>query len=138
MKNIYQVLLYLVVALGLLMPFSQRAEAQFTACPKIVQKAAINITGTGDATVITGDANRKIYVWQFFMVNGHATQDVNITLKEGATSVSGAYLLVHLGGSHTGLCTGTPWASVPAGSNFVINTSASGSVQGEVYYTQEP
>lgn len=106
-------------------------------CPKGVTRAAISITGTGDATVITGDASRPTYVWQFFMVNGHASTDVNITLKEGSTSISGAYLLKAAGGSHTGPCTGTPWAIVPAGSNFVINTSASGTIKGEIEYTQE-
>ena len=140
MKKIYWFLLYMLFDLliggvnGGFMPLSQLAAAQ---CPKITQRAAISITGTGDATVITGDANRTTYVWQWFMVNGHASVDVNVTLKEGSTSTSGAYLLVHAGGAQTTPCSGTPWAIIPAGSNFVINTSASGSLQGTVYYTKE-
>lgn len=106
-------------------------------CPKGVTRAAISITGTGDATVVTADANRVIYVWQFFMVNGHASTDVNITLKEGSTSISGAYLLKAAGGAHTAPCTGTPWAIVPIGSSFIINTSASGTIKGEIEYTAE-
>lgn len=105
-------------------------------------KASISITGTGDATVLAsslaGGGSDKIYVWQFFVVNGHASQDVNITLKEGSTSISGAYLLKAAGGSHQAPCTGTPWAVVPNGSAFIINTDASGTIKGTVYYTVEP
>lgn len=129
MKKLFAVVLLLTgYAVG------QTAVGQ---CPKVTQRAAISITGTGDSTVIASDPSRLIYVWQFFVVNGHATQDVNVTLKEGTTAKSGAYLLVHLGGAQTAPCSGTPWAIVPAGSAFVMNTDASGTLKGEVYYTME-
>lgn len=98
-------------------------------------RATIDITSSGDATVIASDSTRAIYVWQFFMVNNHASTDTNVTLKEGSTSVSAAYVLKAGGGSHTAPCTGTPWAIVPAGSAFVINSSASATLKGAVYYT---
>lgn len=127
MKKLLPILLLLTsVAFG---------QAGGGTCPKNSFRDAISITGTGDATVVAADTNREIWVWQWFVVNGHATQDVNLTLKEGATSTSGAYLLVHLGGAHQAPCTGLPWARVPVGSAFIMNTSASGTLKGTVYYT---
>lgn len=98
-------------------------------------RLAISFASSGDNTVIASDATRTIYVWQFFIVNKDATTDTNITLKEGSTSITGAYTVKAAGGSHTAPCTGTPWAIVPAGSAFVMNSSAAVAVAGGAYYT---
>lgn len=98
------------------------------------QRAAISFSSSGDNTVIAANTNLPIYVWQFFFVNNDASTATNITLKEGSTSISGAYKIA-AGGSHTAGCTGVPWAIVPAGSAFVINSSAAVSVTGTVYYS---
>jgi hypothetical protein len=126
-----RILLTLLFLLGI--------PAAFAQCPQNAQRVAVNLTGTGDNTIVASDPNRQIRVWQFFMVNTHASTDVNITWKEGSTSTSGAYVLKAGGGAHSEPCSGTPWAIVPVGSAFVLNTSASGSIQGTFYYTyQQP
>jgi hypothetical protein len=97
-------------------------------------RAAISFSASGDNTVIASDSTRAIYVWQLFFVNSDASTSTNVTLKEGSTSVSGAYKQA-AGGSTALGCTGTPWAIAPAGSAFVINSSAAVQVSGTVYYT---
>ena len=129
------ILLILLCPLLSLTAFGQARQGQN--CPIVSQRTAVNATSNGDNTIIASDASRKIFVWQWFLVNSHASQDENITLKEGSTSISGAYLLKAGGGSHTAICTGTPWAIVPKGSAFILNESAAGSIQGTVYYTLE-
>ena len=122
-----------------LLLFACLASFAHAQCPTNAQPAVVNLTGTGDNTVIAADSSRQIRVWQFFMDNTHASTDVNVTWKSGSTAISGAYLLVHAGGAHSEPCTGTPWAIIPVGSAFVLNTSASGSIQGTVYFTyQQP
>lgn len=98
-------------------------------------RTAINFSSSGDNTVIAADSTSVLYVWQFFFVNGDASTATNITLKEGSTSISGAYKIA-AAGSHTAACTGTPWAIVPAGSAFIMNSSAAVQVSGTVYYTR--
>lgn len=98
-------------------------------------RAAISFAASGDNTVIAADSANAIYVWQFFFVNNDASTATNITLKEGATSVSGAYKIA-AAGSHTAPCSGTPWAIVPAGSAFVVNSSAAVQISGAVYYSK--
>lgn len=133
MKRLTFLLLTLLLATS---AFAQSRSG--STCPIVAQRAAANITLNGDNTVVASEASRRIFVWQWFLVNSHATQDESVTLKEGSTSTSGAYLLKAAGGSHTAPCTGTPWAIVPAGSSFIVNLSAAGSLQGTVYYTMEP
>jgi len=125
----------IVIALLSLAAFGQASRS--SSCPAVAIRGAVNATSNGDNTVIASDPNKRIFVWQWFLVNSHATQDENVTLKEGSTAISGAYLLKAAGGSHTASCTGTPWAIVPKGSAFVLNESAAGSIQGTVYYTLE-
>jgi len=101
-----------------------------------VQTAVINITSSGDTTVVAANGDKQVIVWQFFMVNNHATNDTNVTLKDGAsTSQSGAYLLKANGGSQTAICTGVPWAVTSKGNAFIINSSAAASLQGELYWS---
>jgi hypothetical protein len=129
MKKYFAALLLLTTTIAMA-PTAVRASAD---CQPAT-RAAISFSASGDNTVIASDSARSIYVWQFFFVNNDATTATNITLKEGSTSVSGAYKIA-AGGSHTAGCTGTPWAIAPAGSAFVINSSAAVSVTGTVYYT---
>lgn len=95
---------------------------------------AISFSASGDNTVIAADANRSIYVWQFFFVNNDTSTTTSITLKEGSTAKSGAYKIAALG-SHSEGCTGTPWAVAPPGSAFIMNSSAAVQISGTVYYT---
>jgi hypothetical protein len=125
-------LLFVLLSAGLAFAQSRAPSS----CPIVAQRVAVNATSNGDNTIIAS-SNKRIVVWQWFLVNSHATQDENLTIKEGSTAISGAYLLKAAGGSHTAPCTGTPWAIVPLGSAFVINESAAGSIQGTVYYTLE-
>ena len=128
-------ILLIITCLASSFAFGQAVQAGH--CPPTPLRSAVNATSNGDNTIIASDPARRIFVWQWFLVNSHATQDESITLKEGSTAISGAYLLKAAGGSHTAVCSGTPWAIVPAGSAFVLNESAAGSIQGTVYYTLE-
>lgn len=103
----------------------------------IGQRASQNLTASGDNVAIAADPSKRIYVWQFFLVNAHATTDVSIVLKEGTTVISGAYLLKAAGGAHSESYTGMPWAICPVNTAFNINLSATSSVQGTVYFTYE-
>lgn len=105
--------------------------------PQSSSKAIVNITTATTTTIVAGQPGRRIYIWQFFFVNGHASTDVSVTLNEGSTAISGAYLIKAAGGSHSGLCSGLAWASTAPGDSFTITTSAAGSLQGTVYYTIE-
>lgn len=133
--------LALVSALAFLFLFSPPLDfaqaRQSSSCPMNTLKAVVNVTASGDTAVIAASPSKRLFVWQWFFVNSHGSQDENVTIKEGATAISGAYLLNHAGGAHTAPCTGTPWSVVPKGSAFTLNLSASGSVQGTVYYTPE-
>lgn len=106
-------------------------------CPKVMNRAAISATSSGDNTLIAADTDRKIVVWKFFIVNSHATQDESLTWKEGSTAVSGAYLLKANGGAQDEPCDGTGFVVAPKGSAVILNLSAAGTIKGQIWYTLE-
>lgn len=128
-------LILVLILLGLSMSPALTPDASAFAGCQPSNRLAISFSASGDNTVIASDPVQTIYVWQFFLVNTDATTDTAITLKEGSTSISGAYTLKAAGGNHTAVCTGTPWAVVPSGSAFIINSSAAVALKGTVYYT---
>ena len=110
-------------------------------CPMEPLSAVINITASGDNTIIAAAATAgtpyRIKIWKFAYANKHATNAVNVILKDGSTSKTGAVIANALGGSWSSACDGVPLI-ITAGNAFVMNLSATADVQGIVYYTVEP
>lgn len=91
---------------------------------------ALNISSSGDTTVISAPASGDIKVWQLALT---AASSVSVTLKDGSTAQSGPYAL-----STTPLVlpyTGMPWAFCEPGNNFVVNLSGAVVVTGQIFYT---
>lgn len=94
---------------------------------------AINFAAGGDNTVIAGVGGQVIRIFHYnFIIAAQS----NITIKDGATSKSGAYPLQQF----MGLVFDAPGGSVTldcaAGNAFVINSSNAVQVSGYVLYTQ--
>jgi hypothetical protein len=127
--------LLLLLCLGM-MAAAAPIEAQQSGCHPYTQ-SSISFSASGDQTIVAANSDRQIVIWQFFLVNSDASTDTSITLKDGSTSKSGAYLLKANGGSHTAPCTGTPWLVTTAGSAAVFNSSAAANVRGTVYWSYQ-
>ena len=123
------------------MAFGQANRGNY--CPATPTPVAINLTNSGDNTVIAANSNKRIFVWKAFLINSSATVDNNITLKAGTTAISGAFLLKSAPANVPSTefilpCDNSAWAVVPKGSGFIVNLSAgSASIQGTVYYSLE-
>jgi hypothetical protein len=118
--------------------FGQAQRGKY--CPPNPTRAAVNLTASGDNTVIASNPAKRIFVWQMFLVNSSTTVDEAVTLKEGSTAISGAFLMKASATSTRPLilpCDSSAWAIVPKGSAFKVNLSQTGSLQGSIYYTME-
>lgn len=94
--------------------------------------AAINFNSSGDNTIVSAPASGPINVYGIvFTVNG-AT---NITFKDAATALSGAFVLTGNGSSFTLPMSDEPWFQVQPGDNFVMNSSNAVTVGGTLWYT---
>lgn len=93
--------------------------------------AVIDISTSGDNTIITGTATKKIRIYSLVFVSEGT---VSITLKDGATAISGAMAFsANMGFSENF------WPApitLSSGNAFVINLSAAVAVRGFVIYTQ--
>lgn len=97
--------------------------------PKII---ALNISSSGDNTVIAAPSSGDIKVWQ---ISFTSAGPVNVIFKNGTTAQSGAYVLTANGSSLTWQYTGMPWAFCDPGNAFVINLSGAVALTGQVFYT---
>lgn len=99
--------------------------------------AAINVSASGDNTVVAADATRKIKVLQYTLIGAGA---VNVTLKSGAgTSLSGAMSLAANGGIATPFVAPAEGHLVETAINqaLVFNLSSAVSVTGHMVYILE-
>jgi hypothetical protein len=92
----------------------------------------LNISSSGDNTVISAPSSGGIEVWQMSFTAAGA---VNVTFKNGTTAQSGAYIFTGNGASLTWQYTEMPWVRTDPGNNFVINLSAAVGITGQVFYT---
>lgn len=100
--------------------------------------AKIDISTSGDHTLIAGVANEVIKVYRLFFYPAAA---VSVIYKDGSTALTGAIAL------NPGTANNTPgfqvldldyhpWFTCSAGANFVLNLSGAVQVSGAIYYTQ--
>ena len=95
--------------------------------------APISITASGDTTVIDNTAmlhNGAPVVLEILAVGLTTSADVNLTFKDGTQALTGAMPLRELLLARSD----HPWFRVSAGSDFVINASASVTIGGWVEY----
>jgi hypothetical protein len=86
--------------------------------------SAINITSTGDTTVIGATVSKQIVITNLFFV---ADTTTNITFKNGATAISGAMPIISHSSDEARIILSTNTA-------FIINLSAIANVRGYVTY----
>lgn len=97
-----------------------------------LSEAVIDFSATGATTVIAGVSGQTIRVFRLFFIVGAAT---NVTIRDGATSLTGAENFAANGGQ-TLDHDGRPWFTTSAGNGFVLNQSGTAQISGRVYYTQ--
>lgn len=102
-----------------------------TPADAILLAAPINISTSGDNTIITGVGGQVIRVFKIFAV---AASSVLVTPKDGTggTAFTGALTL----GSFALDFDSQPWFTTTAGNNFVLNLGSGVQVSGSVFYTQ--
>ena len=93
---------------------------------------ALNISTSGDNTVVAAPASGGIKVWKMSFTAAGA---VNVVFKNGTTAQSGAYVLTGNGSSLTFVYDGAPWAWCDPGNAFIINLSGATALTGQVFYT---
>ena len=92
----------------------------------------INFNGAGDNTVIAGVSGNPIAIYAIVFTVAGAT---NITLKNGATALSGAFIFTGNGSSMTlPLQSSGPWYSADTGNAFIMNLSIGVQVSGTIWY----
>lgn len=107
-------------------------------CPKNAPAFSVNITSATTTLIVAGQPGKKVYVWQFFLENNHASTDVTVTWKDGSTALNGAgNLLKAGGGSWVHMCSGTVAFSTSNGGDLNLTTSAAGTISGQIQYTVE-
>lgn len=97
-----------------------------------LRSAAINISASGDSTVITGGTNQIVKVYGLFFTVAGAT---NITFKDGTTALSAAVVFTGNGSAMTLQINDEPYFVTTSGNNFVMNSSSAVQISGTVYYT---
>jgi hypothetical protein len=93
---------------------------------------ALNISSSGDNTVIAAPSSGPINVWKMCVTAAGA---VNFIFKNGSTAQSGAYVMAGAGSSLTFLYDGSPWSWADPGNAWIINLSGSVGLTGQVFYT---
>lgn len=107
-------------------------------CPKNAPAFSVNITSATTTLIVAGQPGKKVYVWQFFLENNHASTDVTVTWKDGTTALNGAgNLLKAGGGSWVHMCSNTAAFATSNGGDLNLTTSAAGTISGQIQYTVE-
>lgn len=96
-------------------------------------KANISFSGTGDNTIITAVAGRRICIDHVNLLVSSAT---NIQLKDGATNYGGAYQLASKGAIALDNVMKNQWGIITLSTNsdFVINSDTAVQVSGFVRF----
>ena len=93
----------------------------------------IDISSSGNNTVITGVSGEVIRIWKLFFVCNAA---VNITFRDGASDNLTGVMNFLANGSMVLDFDQEPWYVLTSGNDFVINLSAGQQVSGRVYFTR--
>jgi hypothetical protein len=95
--------------------------------------ATINISSSGDNTVIAGVSGKIIKIYRMLML---ANSSASITFKDGAsTSLTGPMLFGGSGGMVLDFQE-EPWFTTSATNDFIVNLSSAVQVSGSIYYIQ--
>ena len=97
-----------------------------------VSSAVINFAASGDNTVVAANTKVPINVTAIAFTVAGAT---NITFKNGATALSGAFVFTGNGSSMILPQNDRAWYIAYAGNNFVMNSSNAVQVSGTIWYT---
>lgn len=98
-----------------------------------VKQGAINVSSTGDNTIIASSSTTSINVYG---VSFTVTGATNVTFKDSINgNLTGAFVMTGNGSSITLPMQDEPWFSVPPGSAFIINQSGSVTLGGAIWYT---
>jgi hypothetical protein len=94
--------------------------------------APVNISTSGNNTIISGVAGQTIRVWKLFLECATASTSVQVTPYNAATAFCGPILL----GSWVLDMDTEPWFVTSAGNAFILNLGSATQVSGVVYFTQ--
>jgi hypothetical protein len=97
-------------------------------------EAKIDVAGAGDNVLVAGLPGRRIGVCGIFFVLGG---DVNVTLKDGATALTGA-IPMKANGSFVLDPNEHPWFTTTPGNDFILNLSGVAQTSGRLYYRLAP
>lgn len=104
------------------------------AVPKVnrLTPVAITFSNTGDNTIVSGVAGQTIRVFRLFFICSTAT---NITVKDGATALTGAMNFSANQGMALDLSNESYFVT-SGGNNLVLNQSGTAQCSGTAYYQQ--
>src|SRR5678816_3371905 len=101
--------------------------------PRKTKSIPISFNTTGDNTVVAALSNGQINVYGILFTVDAAT---NITVKSGATALTGALVFTGNGSSMTlELNMDEPYFYCPTNTPFIMNQSGTAQVSGVAYYT---
>ncbi len=95
--------------------------------------APINISNSGDNSIVIGVTDKLIRVYMIWFVVAGAT---TIIFKDGTTALSGSASFTANEALVFDFCT-KPWFITSRGNDFVINLGTAVQTGGMVYYTQD-
>jgi len=98
-------------------------------------KAQVNLSTSGDNTVISGVGGQTIRIMKMFLIIGGASEQ-DITFKDSTPATLLPSSPFTPPASLQLMLDGVPWFITAAGKDFIINLSAAQKVTGIVYYTQ--
>lgn len=94
----------------------------------------INVTGSGDFTIIAAQPNKAIYIYELI---GDVNATTNLSVKSGASSTLGTFGLADSQGltlTSVGNLEGVPRFVIKPNEAFILNMSAPATYIGNVYY----
>jgi len=95
--------------------------------------AIIDISTSGNNTVIAGTTGQVIRIWKLFFVCNAA---VNIIFRDGASTNLTGTMDILANGSVALDFDAEPWYTLSSGNDFIINLSAGQQISGRVYFTR--
>lgn len=98
-----------------------------------MSRAAINISSSGDNTIVAAVGGQTVRIHKLFLI---ASGAVNLKFKDGASTDLTPALPLQAYGAMTLDFDQEPWFITAAGNALIINLSAAVQVSGRVYFTQ--
>ena len=92
--------------------------------------AVVDVTGTGDKTLVSATASQTTRVFRLFLVPDGTT---NVVLKTGSTALTGQIPLTPNQGFVLDF-DGEPWFVTGANEAFIVNSSAAVNIDGFIQY----